>query len=110
MTPLRFPKRGVPRDRSTFHLQARSPKVLPSVQLGLVLTLHRLSPFVLGLPSLPLLLSPFLRPDLPLFQVFNHHFLLQIGIGLQSEVDRELRRRRRRKIGGNLGFGGLLGG
>ena len=84
---------------------------MPSAQLGLIPTFHQWSPFVLGLSGLPLLLYPFLRPDLPFLQFLNRPLLLQIGIGLQSEVGRELGRwRRRRKIGGDLGLRGLLRG
>ena len=109
MTPLRLLKCGIPRNGSTLHLQSRSLRALALVQLGLILTLHGLGPFVLGLPGFPLLLGPFLRPNLPFLQILNCPFLLQIWIGLQSEVGRE-QGRRMRKIGRNLGLGGLFGG
>ena len=76
-------------------------------QLGLVLALHRFGPFVIRVLGIPLLLSPFLRPNLPLLQILNYPLLLQIWIGLQSEVGRDLGWRRR-KIDKNLGLGGLF--
>ena len=107
MPPLRLPEHGIPGNGSTLHLQLKSPGSLAPVLLGLFSTHDGLSPLVFGLPGLLLLLGPLLRTYLNLLQILGLTLLPLIRVDLQSEVNRELWRKRR-KIGRNLGLGDLL--
>lgn len=87
--PLRFLDGSILGNGASLKLYSRSLSALLSAHFSFVPTLHRGGPLVLGVLSYPLLFSPPLRDHLTFLQILYWPFLLQVRIGVQSEVAKE---------------------
>lgn len=116
MPPLVASDRGIPKDGSTIDLQPGGPNVLRSAHISpkrFVLAFNRrgsLAPVILGHF---LLFFPLLEAYFAFLQNLIGPFLFHLGKWLQSEIVRNLKRRRRKRkvswdMGWDLGLIGLL--
>ena len=97
----RFPYGRIIKDGGSVHLYHGSPCALLSAYLSIILAIYRFSPFISRAFGFLLFGTP-LREHLPLFQLLYWSPFLKIRIYAQSKISR---RRRKRKIGRNLGLG-----
>ena len=101
MPSARFPYGRIIGDGGSNYLSHGSPYALLSTHFSIVPAVNGLSPLNLRVLGFLLFGAP-LRGHLPLFQLLHWPLFLQVRITKQSEISK---RRRRKKIGRNLGLG-----